>query len=286
MRQFFIAAVTALFAIALAPVASAASPSQIDDWTGWYVGLSAGINWGSDPVRTTASNSQVCSVCGHPLDFANASILGATGAFPLRTDGFIGGGQLGHDWQIASRWVAGFETDFQGLAGAGNSSATSASFDVSGFAGHSVGTDLSVTKSIDFLGTVRGRVGYLVEPRLLVFGTGGLAYGHVKSGFAITQNLIGSGLGSLAASYGAASNVSTMRAGWTLGGGFEWKFAPKWTAQFLYLFYDLGKVTSHGQLADRIVSPNPPTTYYFVNDVWSSARFNGNIIRVALNYHF
>ena len=63
-------------------------------------------------------------------------------------------------------------------------------------------------------------------------------------------------------------------------------FASNWTAKIEYLHYDLGSVTSHGQIADRIVSPAPPTPYYFVNDVQSTTRFNGNIVRVGLNYHF
>ena len=77
-----------------------------------------------------------------------------------------------------------------------------------------------------------------------------------------------------------------MQGGWTLGGGFELMFASNWTAKVEYLHYDLGSVTSHGQIADRIVSPSPPTTYYFVNDVQSSTRFNGDIVRVGLNYRF
>jgi outer membrane immunogenic protein len=133
---------------------------------------------------------------------------------------------------------------------------------------------------------VRGRLGFLVKPNLLVFGTGGLAYGHVKSSLAISQNLIGSGLGALEASFGTALNTSKLEGGWALGGGFEWMVASNWTAKAEYLYYDLGTVTSNGQIADRIVSPSPPTTYYFVNDVQSTTRFNGNIVRVGLNYHF
>jgi outer membrane immunogenic protein len=40
-----------------------------------------------------------------------------------------------------------------------------------------VTTNMTVTKEIDYLGTVRGRLGWLVNPTLLVYGTGGLAYG-------------------------------------------------------------------------------------------------------------
>ncbi|MCF8477023.1 MAG: outer membrane beta-barrel protein [Pseudolabrys sp.] len=285
MRGFFIRVAVVTSAIAFTQVASAAPP-QVPGWTGWYAGLNAGGNWGGGSVSASASNSQYCSICGHSVEYANASIQGAAGEFPGRTDGFIGGGQFGYNWKIASRWIAGIEADFHGLAGAGTSSATSASFDVAGFAGHSVVTDLLVSKSIDFLGTVRGRLGYLVEQRLLVFGTGGFAYCHVKSSLTISQNLTGSGLGALETNPATASNVSRMQAGWTLSGGFEWLFASNWTAKVEYLYYDLGRVSYGGQIADRIVSPAPPTPYYFVNDVRATTRFNGNIVRAGLNYHF
>ena len=288
MRGFFIPAAVVASAITFAQMASAAPPPpQVYDWTGWYVGLNAGANWGGDPVSTTASNSEFCppGSCGFALATAQASIEGATGRFPVRTDGFIGGGQFGYNWQFARLWVAGFEADFQGLAGASGSRSRSSSAAVSGFAGHGVGTGLSVTKRIDYLGTVRGRLGYLVMPGLLVFGTGGFAWGHVNSGTRISQHLIGV-FGGVATSFGAASGVSRMAGGWTAGGGFEWMFAPNWTARIGYLYFDLGKVTYNSQIADRITTPAPPTTYYFVNDVRSTTRFNGNIVRAGLNYHF
>jgi outer membrane immunogenic protein len=287
MHRLSVAAVVVASIFTFMQTASAAPP-PVHGWTGWYIGVNAGGNWGGDPVSTSASNSQYCppGSCGKALAFANASIDGATGAFPVRTDGLIGGVQFGYNWQLADRWVAGFEADLQGLAGANGSNSRSSSADVSGFAGHSVGTDLLTSKSIDFLGTVRGRLGFLVKPNLLVFGTGGFAYGHVKSSLAISQSLIGTGLGNFEPSFGTASNTSRMQGGWTLGAGFEWMFASNWTAKVEYLHYDLGSVTSYARIGDRIVSPSPPTTYYFVNDVQSTTRFYGDIVRVGLNYRF
>jgi outer membrane immunogenic protein len=286
MHRLSVAAVVVAFTITFAQTALAASPSQVDRWAGWYMGLNAGGAWGSDPVSTSASNSQYCPVCSGALAFANGSIEGATGAFPMSTGGFIGGGQLGYNWQLANFWVAGFEADVQGLAGADGSNSRSSSADVTfGGSPHGVGTDLSVTKSIDFLGTVRGRLGYQVMPSLLVFGTGGFAYGHVNSTTTISQNLIGNGLGALEPSFGTNSSVSKMRGGWTLGGGLEWMFAPNWTAKGEYLYYDLGSVSYGSQIAEgfTVAAPAP---YYFVNDARSTTRFNGDIVRAGLNYHF
>ena len=256
------------------------------NWTGWHIGLNAGGTWGDDPVSTTASNSQLCppAVCNGQLEAAQASIQGATGEFPIKTDGFIGGGQFGYDWQFANRWIAGFEADFQGLAGAEGSNSSASVHGLSGFPANSVSTDLWVRTKIDYLGTVRGRLGYLVMPSLLVFGTGGFAYGHVKSSTSISQNLLGPS-GGVATSFGADSSASKVLGGWTVGGGFEWMFMPNWSAKLEYLYYDLGKVTYNTQLVDPITGaaafPN-----FFVNDVQLTTRFNGNIVRVGLNYHF
>lgn len=281
MRRLPLTAVIVATAMAFAPIGPAA---LADSWTGWYIGLNAGGVWGGNPVSTGASTNEYCPTCAHALDFANASIDGATGMFPVRTDGFIGGGQFGYNWQLADRWVAGFEADFQGLAGAGNSGTRSSSADVANFANHSVTTDLSVSKRIDFLATVRGRLGFLVMPNLLVFGTGGFAYGHVNLDTTISQGVVGSGIGSLQTSIGTASNTSRMQGGWTLGGGFEWMFASNWTAKVEYLHYDLGSVTSYGQIVD--IFNGGAVTTLFVNDVQSTTRFYGDIVRVGLNYRF
>jgi outer membrane immunogenic protein len=287
VRRFFIAAAIAVFWIAYVTGASAVEPSTAR-WLGWYAGLNTGGNWGGDPVSSGASNSQFCPppACNFASAFANASIQGASGELPGRTAGFIAGGQIGYNWPIAKRWVAGFETDIQGLAGASKSYAATASYDVAGLAGRSVATDLLTSKSIDFLSTMRGRLGYLVKPRLLIFGTGGFAFGHVKSNTIISQNLVGNGLGNFEPNFGTNASVSRLLGGWTLGAGFEWLLGPKWSAKFEYLYYDLGKVTTSGQLADRIVSPMPPQTYYFVNDVQVTTRFNGSIVRVGVNYRY
>lgn len=285
MRHISLTAAIIASAIAFVQTASAAPRSPpVDDWTGWYAGLNLGGVGGGNPVSTTASNSEYCSTCGHALTTANASIAGATGDFPVATDGFIGGIQFGYNWQLADRWIAGFEADFQGFAGANGSNNTSSYAAVSDFAGHGVSTELSAIKEIDFLGTVRGRLGYLIKPRLLVFGTGGFAYGYVNTSTTISQHLVGT-FGGVQTDFGVDTTVSRMLGGWAAGGGFELMLTSNWTAKIEYLYYDLG-VSSSGQITDRITIPSPPATYYFVNDVQSSTRFNGNIVRIGFNYRF
>jgi len=112
------------------------------------------------------------------------------------------------------------------------------------------------SRGVDWLGTVRGRVGFLATPALLMYGTGGFAYGEVKVSTSITQSntdCANFGAGSCVASNAATSGESQTRAGWTAGGGFEWLFAPQWSAKAEYLFYDLGSVTfSNGTLVTGV----------------------------------
>src|SRR6185312_14587303 len=92
-----------------------------------------------------------------------------------------------------------------------------------------------VTKSIDWFGTVRGRVGFLVTPQWLLYGTGGLAYGETKSSFTTTDLTGGCVPNGTLCATGASSGVST---GWTAGAGAEAMLAPNWSAKVEYLYVD------------------------------------------------
>ena len=76
----------------------------------------------------------------------------------------------------------------------------------------------------NWLGTVRGRVGYAFD-RVMPYVTGGLAVGDIEAnqpGFA---------------------GVSDTNVGWTVGGGIEAAIASNWTAKLEYLYVDLGDVS-------------------------------------------
>ena len=74
----------------------------------------------------------------------------------------------------------------------------------------------SANANLSWFGTVRGRLGYLITPTLLIYGTGGFAYGQVD-----------------------AWGFSSTHTGWTAGGGVEWMFAPHWSAKVEYLYVNL-----------------------------------------------
>ncbi len=89
-------------------------------WTGFYVGLNAGYTWGDSNTASIATSPVIPG--------ALPAVLSAFGSGLLSTnnDGFIGGGQIGYNYQFANSFVAGIEADIQGVAGS-NNSATSTS---------------------------------------------------------------------------------------------------------------------------------------------------------------
>jgi outer membrane immunogenic protein len=134
---------------------------------------------------------------------------------------------------------------------------------------------------MDYFGTVRGRIGVLATPTLLVYGTGGLAYGGIHSSTLIGQAIAGAP--AVPNIYSAFGSVSNTRVGWTAGGGVEWLFLPNWSIKLEYLYYDLGSVT-YG--LSPLQNFNSAGTLFTSGASVSRARFTGNIARAGLNYHF
>ncbi len=169
--------------------------------------------------------------------------------------------------------------------------------------GSSVTADLKQTgtyfvdEHIKWFGTVRGRLGWLPSQNLLIYGTGGFAYGEVEhSGnwtFAIPAG-IGSGFGAGTGGFsfncgniagGAnpcfAGSSRSIETGWTAGGGLEWALSPHWSIKGEYLFVSLAsKSLRETALATCCVGPAPAS----FNANFS--RTNFNIVRVGLNYQF
>ncbi len=218
------------------------------------------------------------------------------GLSPLVSEGALEGGQIGYSWRLRDRFVEGVETDFQGVSSGRNGHVSnvvplSGVFDRGGtfyFPGERFATSLTANKRIDYFGTVRGRLGWLATPKLLLSGTGGLVYGRLSSSTSITQTnndnaFFPPGFSLNPQSFSSGSYSGT-RFGWTMGTNAEWRFLPNWSARLEYLYYDMGSIR-------YAVSPTVVTASYTagaisVVDSQVSTRFNGNIIRVGVNYHF
>lgn len=240
-------------------------------WTGFYVGLNAGGTWTSSN-STQVGTFPIGQPGLNPAVVPQLALL-ASGSIPSRNNsGFIGGGQIGYNWQFYNGAVlAGVEADIQGNAyGNNTTNFTTAAVVV----GVPVISNTALARSVDYIGTVRGRLGWLFTPTLLVYGTGGLAYGGVTTNTTMFQ------AGTNGFSGFGATSFSDTRVGWTAGGGLEWMFMPRWSAKVEYLYYDLGTVSTSGALTSGFF---PVATYGFTQQ---STRFNGNIVRAGVNYHF
>jgi outer membrane immunogenic protein len=225
-------------------------------------------------------------------DFESESDLAAllaTTSLDARQSGFIGGGQLGGNYQFATSWVAGFEADIQGLTGE-DTARSSTSMVNPTFANETFFSTTKVSKEVDWLGTVRGRLGVLATPTLLAYGTGGFAYGGVKAKTSISQQGCGifgtCGVDGDNVNYNTSGSFSDTLTGWTAGGGFEWRFAPRWTLKSEYLYYDLGNVSFRIPDLVAVDTSHGDTVPTWSAHVRSTTQFKGNIVRAGINYLF
>jgi outer membrane immunogenic protein len=256
------------------------------NWSGWYGGLNAGWVGGSDSV---SNNASIVSASDVPI-IAETMAHGATNNTAGASSGFIGGGQFGYNYQFSGSFVAGFEADIQGLTGAHKRSSSSvvplAFPDVDGGANVvSFATNSTTTRGLSYLGTLRARMGVLVVPSFLLYATGGLAYGGAKSDTTIDQSITGTPRPPPPTL--TSGSFSKLRVGYAVGAGGEWMLSSNWSAKLEYLYYDLGSATyATGGLANDLHPTTLPGDGIAAVATSSQVRFNGNIVRVSVNYHF
>jgi outer membrane immunogenic protein len=237
-----------------------AAPAAAPNWTGFYIGGSVGAGRDHDDTTVTARSTDPA------LDPFLAFFL-AVGAVPTapRTaaHGDFGGGQIGYNWQVDPHWVLGVETDYQWTRIKGSNSQTLAPF------GFDAAT-WSVSKSLDWFGTVRARAGFLVDPSVMLYATGGYAYGETTMNYSTVDNTNGCLPGAFICGNASASSIAN---GWTAGGGVEAMLTQRLTAKAEYLYVDLGGRTV-----------NTPTNTPLIFS--ASSQFHEQMVRVGLNYLF
>src|SRR5712672_719755 len=208
------------------------------NWSGWYVGLNAGWVGGSGSV---SNDTSIVSTSSIPAN-AQAMASGATNTAGT-SSGFIGGGQFGYNYQFSHLFVAGFEADIQGLSGAHKQSSSVTPLQENRESDNiaPVVTNSTTTRDLSYLGTLRARVGVLVVPSFLLYATGGLAYGGVKSDTTIAQSVTNTDRPP--PSTLTSGSFSGTRVGYVVGAGGEWMLSSNWSAKLEYLYYDLGSAT-------------------------------------------
>src|SRR5712672_2799036 len=254
------------------------------NWSGWYGGLNAGWVGGSGSVSNDAS---IVSTSSIPAN-AQAMASGATNTAGT-SSGFIGGGQFGYNYQFSHLFVAGFEADIQGLSGAHKRSSSAIPLLDGQSEGEgniaSVVTNSTTTRGLSYLGTLRARIGVLAVPSFLLYATGGLAYGGVKSDTTIAQSVTNTGR--TPPSTLTSGSFSGTRVGYVVGGGGEWMLSANWSAKLEYLHYDLRSATyATGGLANNLEQASLQGSGTAAVATSSKVRFNDNIVRVGVNYHF
>ena len=227
-------------------------------WTGFYIGGNAGYGWGNadtdfDPLP-------------NPVRFINL----APSTLEPDPSGFIGGGQLGYNWQWNKWLVLGAEADFQGSDIEGHET-DSPIIQNNGTPFPNAGSFLAAHERIQWLGTVRGRIGFAPICRLLIYGTGGFAYGNVD--YSANANF-GNGNSTYPVDF------TDTKTGWTAGGGLEYALSNHWTVRAEYLHYDLGDASRTQNQLTRGVPQGPP---FFVRYNFDTS---GEIVRAGLNFKF
>jgi opacity protein-like surface antigen len=268
----------------------AAAADQPSPWSGLYAGLNVGGVFGDGHgVNTVPGTSTILGDGGDDKGagaarpatfFGRASASSAASTIPMGIGGGLGGAQLGYNWRLRPEVIGGFEADLQGVAGASASGSAlrSATEPVTGA---TVVTSTKATKSLSYLGTARGRIGYLVTPTLLPYLTAGLAYG--EGGFSTSLTQV-SASASFAPNSGTIGS-SSIRVGWAAGAGGEWMFQQNWSAKLEYIRYDLGNQGAYGNMGGyNLTAAGNPGLY--ASAVISSSRLAGHIVRAGVNYHF
>ncbi len=138
----------------------------------------------------------------------------------------------------------------------------------------------NLSESLDWFGTLRGRLGTTITPTAMIYGTGGLAVGRVNVADTVNStNYVGSIFFPTTAAVADQLSTDTTKTGWTIGGGIEARLWGNWTGKIEYLYLDLGTVS--GSFITPIVAPSGS----FLAATFSS-HVTDNILRLGINYEF
>jgi outer membrane immunogenic protein len=244
------------------PVKAPSMAPVADNWTGIYVGGALGGKWANTTWTTTSTS-----------DFPG-TIVDASSPRTYSPSGLRAGGYTGYNWRIA-RWVVGLEAD---LAGADNTAATAgipgcAILCAPGFPGP--GVDVSSVK-MGWDASVRARLGYLMIPDLLIYGTGGVAWQNVQTSGTCQHILADPQCTHSAGSPFETQTNSNTLTGWTIGGGLE-KAYGNWLVRAEYRYSKFGNFNGVFPFAAPGAPPGSDTSRYNLS-------VNTNIVTVGLAY--
>jgi outer membrane immunogenic protein len=185
-------------------------------------------------------------------------VIPAVGSNSASSSSWLAGAQAGYNWQKGSL-VYGVEADTSGTGLKSSMNTTLLSFFVPP-------PTASTTSSIDWYGTLRGRLGWATGP-VMFYGTGGLAYGQTRVSSTLNDNIVPTSLN---------SQSSSVKAGWVVGFGIEYLLRPNLIANLGYQYVDLGTTSLIASL------PGGPAP--LSQSVNASGRFQ--VVSVGLSWLF
>jgi outer membrane immunogenic protein len=207
---------------------------SVFNWTGFYVGGNIGGAWANRDVTDTFLG----------VNFNNGNNNGV----------FIGGGQLGFNWQV-SNFVLGLEWDIDGVA---NNNNTGSVFIPA------VGT-IQVTSNNRWITTLAARLG--------VTNGSWLLYGKVGGGWVGNDDFT---ITNLTTSTSVTASNNNTNSGWLVGAGIEWAFLPNWSAKVEYNYLALDDRTF-------VVPAGSP---FLAGDTFTQSNRNIQMLKVGVNYRF
>jgi outer membrane immunogenic protein len=164
-------------------------------WSGFYAGLNAGYGW----AQTSAA-------------FTN----GASGALSLPAQGALAGGQVGFNWQQGNI-VFGIE---------GAIDASRLTQDGTGTTNPNIS---HIDVNVDQIASIRGRLGWLAQNDLMLYGTAGVAFAHMNRNQIYDPNNGGGPFDPL-----TTVPLANWHTGWTVGVGVEKAIGHNWSAGLEY----------------------------------------------------
>jgi opacity protein-like surface antigen len=219
-----LASVMVVSAVQAADMPLKAPVPVISDWTGYYIGLHGGYGW----ARTGISDLDLRA---NPSLFSPGAEADTLSLHAPKLRGGVFGVHAGYNWQWAQRSVVGLEIDYS-AADIKSRQAPSVAFP------DHVDTH-ALTAKLDGLASARARVGYLLGPELLLYGTGGAAWGHTRFTDTTTFHDVHDDTNLIFASRASANHF-----GWVAGVGAEWKlWASGLMLRVEYLHYGFGSAS-------------------------------------------
>ena len=216
MRKSSLTLLAAVFGLAASQASAADLPRKAPPappppppltWTGCYIGANVGGAWGR---------------------FTLEGPFGGEAERSTNNASFVGGGQIGCDYQFAGGWVIGFRNMFDGTT-----NSRDRAFNVVDADGFLVATGEAQLR-MRWFDALTGRIGYSWQPNSLLYFQGGAVWARVEADLALTTtNLAG-------VTTTTAGSISKTKTGWTIGGGWEYRFAPQWSVFIEGNYYDFG----------------------------------------------